>query len=67
MYDLRCMHQADIGKIYFNIFYQGTVIRDRIQEGIRKQQLKRLLYDEDDDDELYGDDFEEENYDEDEN
>ncbi|PRQ30082.1 putative choline-phosphate cytidylyltransferase [Rosa chinensis] len=45
----------------------GTVIRDRIQEGIRKQQLKRLLYDEDDDDELYGDDFEEENYDEDEN
>ncbi|KAL6206259.1 hypothetical protein ACLB2K_023507 [Fragaria x ananassa] len=45
----------------------GTVIRDRIQEGIRKQQLKRLLYDENDDDELYGDDFENESYDEDEN
>ncbi|XP_050371672.1 LOW QUALITY PROTEIN: choline-phosphate cytidylyltransferase 1-like [Argentina anserina] len=45
----------------------GTVIRDRIQEGIRKQQLKRLLYDEDDDDEIYGDEYEEENYDEDEN
>ncbi|KAL6201706.1 hypothetical protein ACLB2K_025418 [Fragaria x ananassa] len=44
----------------------GTVIRDRIQEGIRKQQLKRLLYDESDDDELYGDDFENESY-EDEN
>ncbi|KAL6198661.1 hypothetical protein ACLB2K_028450 [Fragaria x ananassa] len=45
----------------------GTVLRDRIQEGIRKQQLKRLLYDENDDDELYGDDFENESYDEDEN
>ncbi|KAK9937216.1 hypothetical protein M0R45_014020 [Rubus argutus] len=45
----------------------GTVIRDRIQEGIRKQQLKRLLCDDEDDDEIYGDDFEEENDDEDEN
>lgn len=48
-------------------FYQGTVIRDRIQEGIRKQQLKRLLYDENDNEELYGDNFENESYDEDEN
>lgn len=59
--------QADLGKIYFIFFYQGTVIRDRIQEGIRKQQLKRLLCDDEDDDEIYGDDFEEENNDEDEN
>jgi len=33
---------------------QGTAIRDRIQEQLRAQQLKSLLYDEwDDDDSFY--------------
>jgi len=36
---------------------QGTAIRDRIQERLRAQQLKSLLYDEwDDDNEFYDDD-----------
>jgi len=32
------------------LIYQGTAIRDRIQEQLKAQQLKSLLYDEWDDD-----------------
>lgn len=36
--------------------HQGTAIRDRIQERLKTQQLKSLLYDEwDDDDDVYDD------------
>lgn len=40
-------------------FYQGTAIRERIQEQLRGQQFRGLMYHDEDDDELY-DDFEEE-------
>jgi hypothetical protein len=40
--------------------FQGTAIRDRIQEQLRVQQLRGLIYDEEVDDELYDDSEEEE-------
>lgn len=41
-------------------WHQGTAIRDRIQERLRVQQLKGLIYDEEVDDEYYEDSEEEE-------
>jgi choline-phosphate cytidylyltransferase len=40
--------------------FQGTAIRDRIQEQLRVQQLRGLIYDEEVDDEFYDDSEEEE-------
>ena len=65
------MHtQADTPKVSTDLFFefltfvlgwhQGTAIRDRIQERLRVQQLKGLIYDEEVDDEYYEDSEEEE-------
>ena len=43
--------------IHFCAFIQGTAIRDRIQEQLKRQQLRGLLYDKEDDDDDDNDDY----------